>query len=58
MSSYRLYGEGELIRLQQIVTRKELGFTLDSIARFLGAVGFDIAAVLGEQIDSLEKGAR
>ena len=57
-AGYRWYGESELIRLQQIVTLKALGFPLDAIARFLDVDGFDIAAALDEQIGVLEERAR
>jgi len=50
-AGYRWYAERELVRLQQIVTLKELGFTLDSIARFLDADDFEISSALDKQIE-------
>lgn len=45
-NGYRYYGKDELLRLQQILFHRELGFTLDEIARILDAPGFDRAAAL------------
>ena len=40
-AGYRLYGEGDLLRLQQILFFRELDFPLDQIAAILDAPGFD-----------------
>lgn len=57
-AGYRWYGADELIRLQQIVTLKALGFRLDAIASFLDAEAFDFVAALDEQIALLDERAR
>ena len=43
---YRLYGEAELLRLQQILFFKELDMPLDQIREILDDPGFDTAAAL------------
>jgi DNA-binding transcriptional MerR regulator len=45
-NGYRYYGEDELLRLQQILFHRELGFALEEIAKVLDAPGFDRAAAL------------
>lgn len=45
-AGYRMYGEKELLRLQQILFYKELDFTLKDIAKILGEPGFDIIEAL------------
>ena len=40
-SGYRIYGQSEVDRLQQILFYKELGFSLESIKELLSASGFD-----------------
>lgn len=40
-SGYRMYGEADLDRLQQVLFFRELGFGLDEIARVMGEPGFD-----------------
>lgn len=44
--NYRLYGEEELLRLQQILFYKELDFPLRDIAEILDAPGFDLIKAL------------
>ncbi len=51
---YRLYADDDLVRLQQIVTLKALGFDLDRVAEILNAPGFDVRAALRAQIGILE----
>lgn len=58
---YRLYGEGDLLRLQQILTLRYLGFPLKRIGELLDRPDFDLLAslriqqdVLRERIDELE----
>jgi DNA-binding transcriptional MerR regulator len=50
-AGYRLYGEPELLRLQQILFYKELGFSLQQIAEILDDPGFNL-------IDALEQHKR
>jgi MerR family transcriptional regulator, thiopeptide resistance regulator len=45
-NGYRYYGRDELLRLQQILLHRELGFALDDIRRVLGAAEFDRIAAL------------
>ncbi|NNM99933.1 MAG: MerR family transcriptional regulator [Candidatus Eremiobacteraeota bacterium] len=52
---YRLYGDRELMRLQQIVTLKALGFDLATIGRMLDDERFDIGRALDAQIAMLEE---
>ncbi len=40
-SGYRLYGDAELERLQQILFLRELGFSLEDIKEILDSPGFD-----------------
>jgi DNA-binding transcriptional MerR regulator len=45
-NGYRYYGRDELLRLQQILFHRELGFSLEEIGQVLGAAGFDRVAAL------------
>ncbi|MGZ3375278.1 MAG: MerR family transcriptional regulator [Phenylobacterium sp.] len=45
-NGYRYYGREELLRLQQILFHRELGFSLEEIGRTLDAKGFDKVAAL------------
>jgi len=45
-NGYRYYDRDELLRLQQILLHRELGFALDDIRRVLGAAEFDRIAAL------------
>ncbi len=45
-NGYRYYGRDELLRLQQILFHRELGFSLEEIGRVLGAADFDRTAAL------------
>lgn len=45
-NGYRYYGKDELLRLQQILFHRELGFPLEQIARVLDAPDFDRVAAL------------
>ena len=40
---YRLYGESELLRLQQILTLRYLGFPLKQIGELLDRADFDLS---------------
>src|SRR5919107_1232452 len=46
---YRLYGEPELLRLQQILTLRYLGFPLKQIGELLDRADFDLIASLRVQ---------
>jgi DNA-binding transcriptional MerR regulator len=48
-AGYRLYGEQELLRLQQILTLRYLGFPLKRIGELLDRPDFDLAASLRVQ---------
>jgi DNA-binding transcriptional MerR regulator len=48
-NGYRLYGEAELLRLQQVLTLRFLGFPLQRIAELLDRPGFDLTASLRVQ---------
>lgn len=50
---YRLYGENELYRLQQILFYRELGFTLYEIAEILDDRNFDQLVALNEHKQNL-----
>ena len=52
---YRLYGDRELVRLQQIVTLKAFGFDLATIGRMLDDERFDTGRALDAQIALLEE---
>ena len=47
-SGYRIYGQREIDRLQQILFYRELGMPLAEIGRILGAETFDALAALAE----------
>lgn len=58
-AGYRLYGEGDFARLQQIVTLKFIGFSLKQIKDLLGRGEFDLKTALRAQREILvEKGRR
>jgi DNA-binding transcriptional MerR regulator len=48
-AGYRLYGEQDLLRLQQILTLRYLGFSLKRIGELLDRPNFDLAASLRVQ---------
>jgi MerR family transcriptional regulator, thiopeptide resistance regulator len=50
---YRLYGESELLRLQQILTLRYLGFPLKRIGELLDRADFDLVASLRVQAQAL-----
>ncbi|HSF75423.1 MAG TPA: MerR family transcriptional regulator [Microcoleus sp.] len=54
-SRYRLYGEKELLRLQQILFYKELDFTLEQIGNILDDPDFDIFRAMHHHRDALLK---
>jgi DNA-binding transcriptional MerR regulator len=53
-NGYRYYGRNELLRLQQILFHRELGFPLEEIRQVLDAPGFDRVAALKRHRDRLE----
>lgn len=57
-NGYRYYGKDELLRLQQILFHRELGFPLDEIAQVLDAPGFDRVAALKAHRERLTDEAR
>lgn len=57
-NGYRYYGREELLRLQQILFHRELGFSLEQIGRTLDAAGFDKAAALKAHRAKLEAEAK
>jgi DNA-binding transcriptional MerR regulator len=57
-AGYRLYTDADLLRLQQILIGRELGFPLEEIKRSLNDPGFDQRRALVEQRKRLESKAR
>jgi DNA-binding transcriptional MerR regulator len=53
-NGYRYYGEQSMLRLQQILFYRELGFSLDSIQEMLDRPGFQILDALKEHRQSLQ----
>lgn len=53
-NGYRLYGDAELLRLQQIMFFRELDFPLDEIRRVLARPDFDMRAALRDQRKLIE----
>ena len=54
-SSYRQYGRDELLRLQQILFFRELGFPLKEIRKILDAPDFELKEALRSHREALEK---
>jgi DNA-binding transcriptional MerR regulator len=52
-AGYRLYEDGDALRLQQVLFFRELGFPLDAIAAVLDDPGFDRPTALREQREQL-----
>ncbi|WP_026580838.1 MerR family transcriptional regulator [Bacillus sp. J33] len=52
-SGYRIYGQPEVDRLQQILFYRELGVSLDQIKEFITAPAFDAADALREHREKL-----
>lgn len=57
-NGYRYYGRDELLRLQQILFHRELGFTLEAIGKVLDAPDFDRVAALRVHRGKLAADAR
>lgn len=58
ISGYRLYSEQDLIRLQQVVTLKFLGFSLDSIKKTLESAEFEVLPSMHIQAGVLKEKAQ
>ena len=54
VARYRLYGEKELLRLQQILFYKELDFPLQEIGKILDDPDFDLVEALLSHKNALE----
>src|SRR5947207_8347209 len=54
-NGYRFYEEPQLLRLQQILFYRELGFELKQIERILGRADFEIVAALQSHRKVLQK---
>src|SRR5512136_539295 len=64
-SGYRVYTEADLLKLQQIVTLKFMGFSLEEIRRLLESKGYEAvktlkvqAAVVKDEIARLREASR
>src|SRR5262245_26607042 len=57
-AGYRLYTDSDLLRLQQILIRRELGLPLEEIRRSLDDPRFDRKAALLDQRERLHERAR
>lgn len=57
-AGYRLYSDNDLIRLQQVVTLKFLGFSLASIKEILGRPEFEVLTSMRLQAEALKEKAR
>jgi MerR family transcriptional regulator, thiopeptide resistance regulator len=57
-SGYRLYRMHDLVRLQQIVTLKFIGFSLTQIKRLLDSNSFDLRGALNQQREILAEKRR
>ncbi len=54
-NGYRYYGEEALLKLQQILFYRELGFPLDDIKQIMGRHDFDVLGALQSHKDALQK---
>jgi DNA-binding transcriptional MerR regulator len=54
-SGYRIYGQNELNKLQQILFYKELGFSLEDIKKILSNPEFDRETAFKDHLESLEQ---
>ena len=52
-NGYRIYGQGEVDRLQQILFYRELGVSLEEIGAILDAPGYDREAALAGHLSAL-----
>lgn len=53
-NGYRRYSRGDLLRLQQIVTLKWMGFTLEQIAEIVNRPSYDLKQALAAQKKAVE----
>jgi DNA-binding transcriptional MerR regulator len=53
-NGYRVYTDADLLKLQQIVTLKFMGFSLDEIRRLLESPGYEAAKSLRVQADAVK----
>lgn len=56
-AGYRLYSDGDLLRLQQILVNRELGLSLEEIRKLLDDPGFDRVTALRKQRAQLQERA-
>ncbi|NTV79958.1 MAG: MerR family transcriptional regulator, partial [Candidatus Aminicenantes bacterium] len=52
-NGYRVYTDADLLRLQQIVTLKFMGFSLDEIRRLLDSKGYEAVKALKVQAEAV-----
>lgn len=52
-SGHRLYADADLLRLQQILTLRHMGFSLEEIQALLGAPAYDLTNALKVQKDAI-----
>jgi DNA-binding transcriptional MerR regulator len=57
-NGYRVYAERDLLRLQQIVTLKFMGFRLEEIRRILARPRFAVSRALTVQVEAVEREIR
>lgn len=57
-AGYRLYTDDDLLRLQQILIQRELGFPLEAIRRWLDDPSFDRRAALLQQREEIQRRAK
>lgn len=57
-SGYRLYTEGDISRLQQILSLKELGLSLEQIKAVMAGDQLSLSDIVSIQIDSLKESIR
>jgi DNA-binding transcriptional MerR regulator len=54
-AGYRMYSKEDIIRLQQIISLKQFGFTLDRIKQILERKDYDPAKIIQTQLQVVEK---
>ena len=54
-SGRRVYGPGELARIQQILALKRAGLTLTQIGRLTGGKSFNLPAIIDDQLNLIEE---
>lgn len=54
-NGYRVYAERDLLRLQQVVTLKFMGFRLDEIRRILARPRYAVSRALAVQVEAVER---